>query len=592
MEELVKPEKVVEIEKKWQEEFEKAEIDRASEEGGGKKLYVLEMFPYPSGSTLHMGHAFNYVIGDIYARFKRMQGFNVLHPAGFDSFGLPAENAAIKEKAHPREFIERAIPNYLSFYKKFGFSYDYSRLLKTSDVDYYRWNQYLFLKMYERGLVYRKKASVNWCPDCKTVLANEQVHNGKCWRHTNTDVEVKQLEQWFVRTTAYAEELLKEVEKLDWPERIKAMQVNWIGRSEGASILFEIPWEPETNFVLLHGYTGSPDKNFFPWLKSELEKRGYKVSVPALPNPDAPNIEEQIKFVLETCEFNEHTIVLGHSLGATIALKVVEALDKPVKKLILAAGTIKPERVEEKPYGRTFSWEYDFEKIKKNVKFGIVYLRDLTDTIVDSKQFSFARDFFGAEVVEFEAKEEHLRGEKEPEVLKQCANFWEVFTTRADTLFGVTFMVVAAQHPRLQELVREEQKREVEQFLQKVRSTSEKDLESLEKEGAFTGSYALHPITGERIPVWTGNFVLPDYGSGMVMAVPAHDERDFEFAKKYKIPIKEVVKPKGEFDASKGAYTGAGVLINSGEFDGMESERAREEITRFLESKGLGKKAV
>jgi leucyl-tRNA synthetase len=402
------------IEKKWQGKWEKEKAFEVKE-GKGKKFYCLEMYPYPSASGLHMGHAFNYTVGDIYARFKRMSGFNVLYPMGFDSFGLPAENAAIKAGEEPKKFTEKAIKNYIKQMKDLGLSYDWSRVLMSHDPEYYKWNQYFFLKFLEKGLVYRKKAPVNWCPKCKTVLANEQVHNGKCWRHDDCEVEIKQLEQWFVKTTEYVDEMLRDIEKLEWPERIKSMQRNWMGRSEGTEILFEI------------------------------------------------------------------------------------------------------------------------------------------------------------------------NGEK-----------WPVFTTRADTLFGVTFMVVAAQHPRLMELVTEDKKKEVEKFVRKVRSTKQEDMDKLDKEGVFSGSYAKNPLTGEKIPIWVGNFVLAEYGSGMVMAVPAHDQRDFDFAKKYKIPIKVVVSTDGkELDKKMNkAFTDYGVLVNSGEFDKLKSREAIEHIATALEIKKLGKKTV
>ena len=230
------------IEKKWQKRWETKKVFQAKEDKK-KKFYVLEMYPYPSGSGLHMGHAFNYTVGDIFARFKRMQGFNVLYPMGYDSFGLPAENAAIKAGIHPKTYTERAIKNFIKQQKELGLSYDWSRLLMTHKADYYKWNQYFFLKFLEKGLVYRKKSPVNWCPKCESVLANEQVHNGKCWVHKTTDVEIKQLEQWFIKTTDYSEELLGDISKLHWPKRIQIMQENWIGKSKGAEIIFEINGE-------------------------------------------------------------------------------------------------------------------------------------------------------------------------------------------------------------------------------------------------------------------------------------------------------------------------------------------------------------
>ncbi len=404
------------IEKKWQDKWEKEKVFQVNEDSKKKKCYVLEMYPYPSGSGLHMGHAFNYTIGDILARFMIMKGFNVLHPMGFDSFGLPAENAAIKFQSHPRVFTDKAIENFIRQQKALGLSYDWTRKLQSHDIEFYRWNQYFFIKLFEKGLVYRKKSPVNYCVKCNTVLANEQVVDGKCWRHTDTEVEVRNLEQWFIKTTEYSEELLSEIEKLDWPERIKSMQRNWIGKSEGAEVIFKIN-----------------DKD------------------------------------------------------------------------------------------------------------------------------------------------------------------WKVFTTRPDTLFGVSFLVVSAQHPELMNLVSKEQKKEVEQFVKKIRSTKQEDMDKLDKEGVFTGSYAIHPLTGGKVPVWTGNFVLADYGSGIVMAVPAHDQRDFEFAKKYDLPIKLVIQDKEKkisLDNMKNAFVEKGFLINSEKFDGLENENAKEEIVRELSKKKLGKMTI
>ena len=406
------------LEKKWQKEWEDKKIFEVKEDSKKKKYYNLEMFPYPSGSGLHMGHALNYTIGDIFARFKRMNGFNVLYPMGYDAFGLPAENAAIKAKEHPKKYTEKSMANFTMQQKALGLSYDWSRKVVTCEPEYYKWNQYFFLKFYENGLVYRKKAAVNWCSKCQTVLANEQVHNGKCWRHEDCEVELKQLEQWFIKTTKYSEEFLEKAKNLQWPERIKIMQENWIGKSFGTEIEFDIN-------------------------------------------------------------------------------------------------------------GKT----------------------------------------------------------------------WSIFTTRADTIYGVTFMVVSAQHPKLFELVTKEYKSRVEAFLKKLKSVSEKELEEMDKEGVFTGSYAINPLTKERVPVWAGNFVVADYGAGMVMAVPTHDQRDFEFAKKYKIPMKIVIQLNEEGNeisekTMKEAYTENGVLVNSGKFSGMENHKAIGEITNYLETKKLGKKTV
>ena len=406
------------IEKKWQTEWEKKKTFVVSEKKGKKKFYVLEMFPYPSAYGLHMGHAFNYTIGDIYARFMRMQGLNVLYPMGYDSLGLPAENAAIKEGIHPKKYTNRAIANFIKQQKSLGLSYDWSRLIMSHDPEYYKWDQWIFLQMLKKGIAYRKKAPVNYCPRCKTVLANEQVQDGKCWRHKDTEVEIKQLEQWFFKITKYASELYDKIDNLDWPEDIKLMQKNWIGKSYGTEILFEI----------------------------------------------------------------------------------------------------------------------------------------------DGKE-------------------------------------WPIFTTRPDTIFGVTFMVISAQHPELPKLVKgTKQEKEVMAFVAKLKGIKQADIDKMEKQGLFIGKYAINPINNEKVPVYVGNFVLAEYGSGMVMAVPAHDQRDFEFAKKYKIPIRVVIQPKKGKKLNekemKGAFVDYGILTNSGKFNGLTSEKAIKEISKALQQKKKGKKTV
>ncbi|MBD3354855.1 leucine--tRNA ligase [Candidatus Woesearchaeota archaeon] len=404
------------IEKKWRKAWEEKKIFKVKKDSKKEKYYVLDMFPYPSGAGLHMGHAFVFSLGDIFARFKRLQGKNVLYPIGYDALGLPAENAAIKAGTHPEDYTKNSIANFQKQQKAMGWSYDWDRMVKTSDPKYYKWDQWIFLKMLEKGVAYKKQSAVNWCPKCETVLANEQVINGKCWRHEETDVQVKHLEQWFFKITDYAEELLDKLDDLDWPEKAKAMQKNWIGKSYGTEIEFEI------------------------------------------------------------------------------------------------------------------------------------------------------------------------NGEK-----------WPIFTTRPDTIYGVTFMVVSAQHPKLMDLVTDKQEKEVKKFLKKLRSVSEKELESMEKEGVFTGSYAVNPLTQKKVPVYAGNFVVADYGSGMVMAVPAHDQRDFEFAQKYDIPIKTVISSEEqEEDVVKigRAYTGEGILINSEKFNGIESKKAKKEITKELKKREQGKKVV
>lgn len=404
------------IEKKWQKIWEKSGIYKVKDKVKDKKnFYHLVMFPYPSGD-LHMGHWYNYAPADVYARLKKMQGFNVLSPIGFDAFGLPAENAAIKNKIHPRIWTYRNISVMKKQLKSMGAIYDWSREVITADPDYYKWTQWMFLKIYEAGLAYKKKTLANWCPKDQAVLANEQVIDGRCWRHPDTLVIQKKVDQWMFKITDYAEDLIKSLEKLDWPERTKLMQKNWIGKSEGAVVKFQIP----------------------------------------------------------------------------------------------------------------------------NSKF-------------------------------------------------QEKRFIEVFTTRPDTLFGATYVVLSPDHPLVEEITTKEQKEKVRHYVANAHLKTELERTSLEKEktGVFTGSYATNPVNGEKVPIWISDYVLMTYGTGAIMAVPAHDERDFEFAKKFNLPIMKVIDPGREWPEDK-LYIGGGLLINSGKFTGLESADARKRITKWLKSRGLG----
>ncbi len=405
------------IETKWQKIWEEQKLDQVSEDLERKKYYLLEMFPYPSGH-LHMGHVRNYSIGDVVARFKKMEGYNVLHPMGWDSFGLPAENAAIKNQVPAALWTKDNIINMKKQLKTMGLSYDWEREVATSDPDYYKWTQWLFLEFYKKGLAYKKKAAVNWCPSCATVLANEQVVEGACER-CETMVDKKDLEQWFFKITDYADRLLEDLQQLPgWPEKVKIMQENWIGRSEGAEICF----------------------------KTEA----------------------------------------GHDL--------------------------------------------------------------------------------------------------------------KVFTTRPDTIFGVSYMVLAPEHPLVRELVANTEYEEpVHAFIKKVKSMTNIERAETEKEGLFIGAYAINPLSGDKIPIWVANYVLMDYGTGMVMGVPAHDQRDFEFAAKFQLPIKVVIQPEGDLlegDKLTEAFPAEGRLVNSGQYDGLPNEQAIQKITRDIEQKGLGEKQI
>lgn len=406
-------------EKKWQQRWEESGAFQVTEDPEKQKYYCLVMFPYPSGK-LHMGHVRNYAIGDVLTRFFKLQGFNVLHPMGWDAFGLPAENAAIKNRIPPSKWTWDNISSMRSQLKSLGLSYDWSREVATCHPDYYRFTQWLFLQLYHNGLAYKKKQAVNWCPSCATVLANEQVVAGCCER-CDTEVIKKDLEQWFFRITAYADRLLDDLEKLPgWPEKVKSMQNNWIGRSQGA----------------------------------------------------------EVEFTAEN----------------------------------------------------------------------------------------------GKEI--------------------------KVFTTRPDTIFGVSYMVLAPEHPLVEELIKDKpEANKVREFVARVKKQSEMERTSTEgeKEGIFTGAYAINPLSNEKVPIWVANYVLMEYGTGAVMGVPAHDQRDLEFARKYNLPVKVVIQPLGNnLDSAviNEAYAEPGIMVNSGDFDGMDSEVARLKITAYLEEKGIGKEKI
>jgi leucyl-tRNA synthetase len=409
------------VEERWQQHWAAHKTFKVTEDTSKPKYYCLEMFPYPSG-RIHMGHVRNYSIGDVVSRYKRMRGFNVLHPMGWDSFGLPAENAAIKHGIHPSTWtLENIAFMRDKQLKRMGLSYDWDREVATCLEDYYRWNQWFFLKMYEKGIAYKKRSYVNWCPSCNTVLANEQVEEGNCWRCSSV-VTFRELEQWFFKITAYAQELLDHCDKLPgWPERVLTMQRNWIGKSTGV----------EVDFI--------------------VEGSGEKLTI---------------------------------------------------------------------------------------------------------------------------------------------------FTTRPDTLFGVTFMSIAPEHPMVETLIKGKQQTDaVRAFCQRIMGEDKaaRTDENQEKEGIFTGAYAVNPLNNEKVPVWVGNFVLMDYGTGAIMSVPSHDQRDFEFAKKYDLPIRVVIQnAEKDLDVAtmQQAYVGEGMMVNSGPFDGIQNVQGKEKVAEYVEQKGFGKRTV
>lgn len=405
----------IEIEEKWQKKWDESKLYEVEADSSKQKMYISGMFPYPSGAGLHTGHARSYTIVDSIARFYRQQGKNVLNPIGWDTFGLPAENYAIKTGISPQEATKTNIENFKKQFKRLGISIDWSREINTSNPEYYKWTQWIFREMYKKGLAYRKESYQWWCDNDKTVLANEQVENGRCWR-CGEEVSKKQMTQWFFKITAYADELLADIDELDWPEKIKTMQRNWIGKSEGAEIEFEI-----------------------------------------------------------------------------------------------ADGNAKGEKIK-------------------------------------------------------------------------------VFTTRPDTIFGVAFLTIAPEHELLEKLSTDLTREKLEEYKKKSLKKSEIERqENKEKTGIFTGSYAINPANGKKIPIWVSDYVLGGYGEGAVMAVPAHDERDFEFAKKFDLDIIKVVEKPESMADDDSCYHGEGVMVNSGEFNGQKSEDVREQILGWLEESGFGR---
>ncbi len=581
------------IEKKWQERWEKEKVFHVTEKSKKPKFYCLEMFPYPSGSGLHMGHAWNFTIGDIFARFKIMKGFNVLHPMGFDALGLPAENAAIQAGEHPEDYTNISVKNYIRQQKEIGLSYDWDRVLSTADPSYYKWDQWIFLKMLESGLAYQKESVVNWCPDCKTVLANEQVIDGKCWRHDKTKVESKYLKQWFLKITDYADELLDNLDNMDWPEKTKNMQKHWIGKSYGTEIDFSVE-TPISNVVVVHGGNAEEDKDYnkhwMPWLKDELRKKNIVCELPQMP-VDSKVTYEIWRDIFERLKMDENSILVGHSRGGAFLVRWLGETKKKIKKLILVA----PCKIATADYKKTF-YNFNINPEVNNLIGEIVIFSSDNDMSHIKESINEYKESLNPKLIEL-TNRGHLVEEKFPELLSEIltGEKWPVFTTRPDTIYGVTFVVISPYHKELDKLVTMEQRKEVDKFLKKLKSVSEKDMIDLEKEGAFTGSYATNPVTSEKVPIYIGNFVVADYGSGMVMAVPAHDKRDFDFAKKYGIKLKVVIRPtEFELDEKKltEAYVDEGTLVNSGEFDGMQNSKAKEEITKFLEKKKIGKKSV
>src|SRR3989338_1615374 len=488
-------------EKRWQHEWAKKGLYKTPDTVKGKdNFYLLTEFSYHSGN-LHVEHWYAFSVHDILARHLRMQGKNVLYPTGFDAFGLPAENAAIKNKLNPRVWTEKNMAYMKQQIESMGTSFDWSRQVVTCDPAYYKWTQWQFLQFYKKGLAYQKETPVNWCPSCKTVLANEQVVDGKCER-CDSEVVQKSMLQWNMKITDYADRLIDDLDGLNWPKDIKDSQRNWIGRSEGAEIDFPLVIDADKKkytYVILHGFEGSPDAPRFKFWKVELEKQGHKVVIPALPNPDRPSEEEKVKAALAAAEYDEHTVLFGHSLGCVVAMKVVEKLKKPIARLVLAGGFV-DRNFKDKPrnFDKRFEWKFDGNKIRENVKT-IQVLHDVNEYAISEGQVQRLEETLGVKAIRLDSEEPHFTGERELTVMRWLRPTITVFTTRADTLFGGTFLVLAPEHPwvtlALQHKTVLKNNDEVQAYVEKAAKKTERERqENKEKTGVeLKGVKAINP---------------------------------------------------------------------------------------------------
>lgn len=570
------------FEQKLVEEWKRTGLFEPDLKRAKRPFYNLMMFPYPSAEGLHVGNMYAFVGADIYGRKKRMEGFDVFEPIGLDGFGIHTENYALKIGLHPKKLIQKSEKRFYKQLEGIGNAFSWKEKLETYDPEYYKWTQWVFIQMFNKGLACRKKAKVNWCPKCKTVLADEQVIKEECER-CSTSVVYKDLEQWFFKITDYAERLLKNLDDLDWSETVKTAQRNWIGKSEGAEINF--PLKGDYNYVLLHGFKGNAGKNFFPWLKKELSKKEYRYFAPNLPNPSRPTEEEQVSAVLKSAKFDENTILFGHSLGAVVAMKVAEKLKNKIAGLVLAGGFAEPKfKDHPRPFETTFSWKFNWRKIKANCGF-VKILSAANDYAVPAEQGRILAEKLSGELIEVRAKGEHFTAGQEPAILENLIPSIKVFTTRPDTIFGATYLAISPEHKIILSFKSKISNfKEVDDYVKKAKKKSQ------DKSGEKTGVElknikAVNPANNEEIPIWAADYVLGTVGTGAIMAVPAHDQRDFEFAKKFNLPIKTAVCPRYPAEncpVLDRAYESEGYLVNSGKFSGLSSEQAKREIIQFL----------
>lgn len=580
-----------EIERKWQQKWEKEKIYSPDMDKAKKPFYNLMMFPYPSAEGMHVGNMYAFTGADVYGRYKRMQGNDVFEPIGLDGFGIHSENYAIKVGKHPAEQAKLSEENFYRQMHAIGNSYDWTRTVETYKPEYYKWTQWLFTQLFKAGLAYKKKAPVNFCPQDLTVLADEQVIDGACER-CGAVVEKRDLEQWFFKITNYSQRLLDNIPKLDWSEKVKVAQKNWIGKSEGAEIDFLIP-DSAKHVVILHGRNGSPNNYVYPWLKKELEKKGYTVELPELPNTDEPSDEEQADYVQKNCKLDKATVIVSHSFGGIVAMRLLERGVK-VQRLVLAcvpfSGKFNDNKIR-KSVTEACRKGFDFSKIRQNAD-SFVVVRDEQDEIVPKEDAEMWQDKLKGALILGNGNVPHFSGEEEPDLLKAILPAIRVFTTRPDTLYGATFLVISPELAKTWLEVSWDAGDEVKKYIEEalVRRSSKADI--AEKTGVFSGVYAANPVNNEEIPVWVADYVLAGYGTGAIMAVPAHDQRDFEFARKFDLPIKPVIQGKiaSQGLALQEAYAGDGEIINSEDWNGWKTPESISRVIDWLEEKGIGKK--
>ncbi len=544
------------IEKKWQKEWEAKKIYTAQNSSKQKKFYGLIEFPYPSGAGLHVGHIRSNTAMDIIARKRRMEGHNVLYPIGWDAFGLPTENYAIKTGIQPAKVTKDNTDMFRKQLKALGFSFDWSREVNTTDPAYYKWTQWIFLQMYKKGLAYKAKTEINWCPKDKIGLANEEAAGGVCER-CGGPTEKRLKEQWMLAITKYADRLDKDLDDVNYLEKIKIQQRNWIGRSEGSEIEFAIK-NNAGNVIIVHGSNKDESsskigklenmRHWKPWIKKQLENAGFSVSNDLYPEDWKPDYIAWKK-VFEKNDIDENTTLIGHSAGTAFLLRWLSENKRKINKLILIA----PSLLKSEKYIRTSKlkdFTYD-SSLKKYFNEIIIFYsnNDHPNMIASAKE---AHTKLGGKLILLENRGhfvlEHMGSEEFPELLAEIVPKIKVFTTRADTLFGATYVVLAPEHELVQKLKPEIKNfSEVEKYLSEVKKKDEleRTAENKEKTGVeLKGIKAINPANGEEIPVWIADYVLASYGTGAVMAVPAHDERDFEFANRYDLLIKQTVVSK------------------------------------------------